>query len=176
MPCIRWDPSAALFYWSFDPEGKERISEVDWEKYGIPKLQVETWIGSSWLDFFYGTSQEYLRLKNYDIDGEQYALERGWPILLRWDPHNPDTGDWEQMDAEDEVAGRFEFASTSSYSLVEVPNEVCAHELDGKKGAGESAVARWMKGFFKRGDKSIAMKDQNADSDRWSVINEREGL
>ncbi|KAL0577777.1 hypothetical protein V5O48_004205 [Marasmius crinis-equi] len=154
MPCVRWDPSATLFYWSFDPTGEERIPEKDWEKHGIPKLRVETWIGTSWPgNPFEDVLREFLWLKNYDLDGKQYALDRGWPTIALWDPHNPDTGEWEQPDVEDEVVGRSDFTSPSSCSLVEVPNEACvqsASELDGKKGTEEGAVARWMTGLFKK--------------------------
>ncbi|KAL0574650.1 hypothetical protein V5O48_007320 [Marasmius crinis-equi] len=152
MPCVRWNATTALlFYWCSDPEGKERIPEADWEKHGIPKLQVETWIGVSWPDYPYKAVQEYLRLKNYGLDGKQYALERGWPLISQWDPHNPDTGDWEQPD-EDEVAGCFGFTSRSTCSLIEIPNEAAqsSTEIDGPKSAGVGTVARWVKGLLKR--------------------------
>ncbi|KAL0577490.1 hypothetical protein V5O48_004514, partial [Marasmius crinis-equi] len=54
---------------------------MDWEKHGIPMLQVETWIGTSWPIYTYHIAQEYLRLRNYNLNGKQYALERGWPLL-----------------------------------------------------------------------------------------------
>ncbi|KAL0577477.1 hypothetical protein V5O48_004501 [Marasmius crinis-equi] len=149
---------------------------MDWEKHGIPELQVETWIGSIWVTYVYGAAQESLRLKNYDHDGKQYALERGWPLISRWDPHNPDTGDWAQL-SEDELAGSFGFASPSSCSLVEVPDDACTQpstESDGKKVAKEGVVTRWVKGLLKGDDKSRSSEGENPDSDRWSVI-EQEG-
>ncbi|KAL0574647.1 hypothetical protein V5O48_007317 [Marasmius crinis-equi] len=151
MPCICWGPTTTpLFYWCSDPEGQKCIPEADWEEHGIPKLQMETWIGTSWPGGIYRTVAEYLWLKN--SNGKQYVLDRGYPLISQWDPHNPDTGDWEQP-AEDEVAGSFRFASPSSCSLVEIPNGACAQsstKTDGKKDAAGGTVTRWVKGLLKR--------------------------
>ncbi|KAL0574646.1 hypothetical protein V5O48_007316 [Marasmius crinis-equi] len=179
MPCIRWDPTTTpLFYWCSDPEGKERIPETDWEKHGIPKLQVETWIGTSWSPFLYDAIVEYLRMKNYNICSEQYALEMGYPIISQSDPHKPDTGDRERL-VEDVVTHGSGFASPSTYSLIEVPDEASAQtstEMDGKKGVREGTVARWVKGLLQRDDKPNIFEGENLDSDRWSVVDiEREG-
>ncbi|KAF9258339.1 hypothetical protein L218DRAFT_734001 [Marasmius fiardii PR-910] len=95
MPCLSLTSSMQLFYWSSDRSGKEKIAEADWEKYGLPKLKVETWIGSVWgLQQPYLAVWDYLRLINYDVNGEHFAREHGHPILIKGDPHVR-TGDCE---------------------------------------------------------------------------------
>ncbi|KAL0569387.1 hypothetical protein V5O48_012582 [Marasmius crinis-equi] len=175
MPCVRWNQSASLFYWSFDPEGKEQIPETDWERHGIPKLNVETWIGTSWHNDHYRATYEYLQMEKHNIYGGQYARDRRYPIISRCegfhdptcatdthpsflgDPHNPDTSDREQSD-KDEVTSCFGVMSPSSCSLVEIPNKDCTQsstEIEGKNDARESKVARWVKGLLKRDGKCV---------------------
>ncbi|KAG7091556.1 hypothetical protein E1B28_010584 [Marasmius oreades] len=54
MPCIRW-PSTRLFFWSFDRSGRMEIPKEDWEKYGIPDLEVNPYFGSTCLPTIMGT-------------------------------------------------------------------------------------------------------------------------
>ncbi|KAG7091458.1 hypothetical protein E1B28_010492 [Marasmius oreades] len=86
MPCLCWPPNARLFYWSFDCRGRMEIPEEDWEKYGIPNLEVKTFVGSYWTKLVYEAAEEYLHTK-YDLGGQQFANEHGYPILVKGDPH-----------------------------------------------------------------------------------------
>ncbi|KAG7091571.1 hypothetical protein E1B28_010594 [Marasmius oreades] len=88
MPCIYWPLNNRLFYWSFDRSGEKEIPEEDWEKYGIPELKVDTYIGSNWLEPYYRAFREYLSLKDYDFQsGQQFADDHGYPILVKGNPH-----------------------------------------------------------------------------------------
>ncbi|KAJ8074657.1 hypothetical protein PM082_022235 [Marasmius tenuissimus] len=83
---IRYPLVNPLFYWSRDPNGKQTISEEDWEMNGIPRLEVLAWIGASWGGGDYRAVDEHLQAQNYGLDGRQYAWERGYPVLI---PGNP---------------------------------------------------------------------------------------
>ncbi|KAK1223720.1 hypothetical protein PQX77_013394 [Marasmius sp. AFHP31] len=50
MHCIRYPLPESLFYWASDLRGRHVIPEDDWERYGIPELDVKMWIGSHWID------------------------------------------------------------------------------------------------------------------------------
>ncbi|KAL0563496.1 hypothetical protein V5O48_018572, partial [Marasmius crinis-equi] len=82
MPCIKYPLPDSFFYWSLDRKGTTRIDEADWEKCGIPELKVETWIGSWWDGWDYGCIEEYLLLKGYPLDGQQYARDRNYQAAL----------------------------------------------------------------------------------------------
>ncbi|KAG7091527.1 hypothetical protein E1B28_010556 [Marasmius oreades] len=87
MPCLRWPINTPLFYWSFDRNGKMKISEREWKRYGIPDLIVEPYIMSSWEKLVCHSVWEYLSLKKYDFrSGRQFARDHGYPILVEGDP------------------------------------------------------------------------------------------
>ncbi|KAK1219128.1 Rho guanine nucleotide exchange factor [Marasmius sp. AFHP31] len=88
--------SEPIFYWSFDEEGIDHIPEEDWGRYGIPELAVDMRVGSSWDSFHYNGVTEYLLLKNYNLDGKEYADDHGYPELL----HGEIT-DLEELNVED---------------------------------------------------------------------------
>ncbi|KAG7091572.1 hypothetical protein E1B28_010595 [Marasmius oreades] len=89
MPCICNPLNTQFFYWSFDQSGKTQIPEEDWERYGIPRLRVNTFIGSFWDELSYNVTREYLCSKNYDFQsGQQFANDHGYLILVAGDPHN----------------------------------------------------------------------------------------
>ncbi|KAJ8075654.1 hypothetical protein PM082_021284 [Marasmius tenuissimus] len=79
---IRYPLPPVLFYWSQDPEGGDCIAPESWSKYGVPKLDVDMWIGSCWRLKQYNVVRDYLRLKKYNLDGKRYALEYGYPKLF----------------------------------------------------------------------------------------------
>ncbi|KAL0572594.1 hypothetical protein V5O48_007835 [Marasmius crinis-equi] len=167
LPCVRWNSSVSLFYWSLDPKGKDRISEDNWESYGVPKLLVKTWIGSSWGTFAYRSVRAYFQLKNYNLNGEQYARDRGYLPVSRWDPHESDTDDWETSD---ELDGHHQLTSSSTYSLVEALEAESSSEVSitarASEGVGAAKVVRWIKGL----GETDTLQGKNADSDTWSVI------
>ncbi|KAG7091580.1 hypothetical protein E1B28_010602 [Marasmius oreades] len=87
MPSLHPPLKNRLFYWSFDRSGKTQIAEEDWERYGIPKLKVEMYIGSRWWWLSYGAVRDYLRFNDYDLGGQQFANDHGYPILVKGEPH-----------------------------------------------------------------------------------------
>ncbi|KAJ8074327.1 hypothetical protein PM082_012640 [Marasmius tenuissimus] len=87
MYCIRYPFTNPLFYWAFDTEGENVIPKNDWERYGIPELEVRSCIGSCWMYNEYHGVQQHLRSRNYELDGKMYAHDHGYPELIRGDPH-----------------------------------------------------------------------------------------
>ncbi|KAG7086983.1 hypothetical protein E1B28_012961 [Marasmius oreades] len=66
MPFVRCPLRASLYYWSSDPEGKIPVPKEDWERIGIPELEVQMYIGSFWNTDDYAAMQEYLTIQGYD--------------------------------------------------------------------------------------------------------------
>ncbi|KAK1227384.1 hypothetical protein PQX77_009622 [Marasmius sp. AFHP31] len=152
LHCVRYPFPKNLFYWSHDPQGRNTIAEEDWKRYGIPELSMKEWIGTCWEEEDYNTVQEHLDSRNFDLDGKQYARERGYPELIfgaqhslrdmdnsltfflsTADPHGNDrieeyeSSDCEELEYSD---GEFEtspshsrLGSPSTCSLVEAPAE-----------------------------------------------------
>ena len=58
------------------------ISKQDWDRYGIPKLEIETRMGSFWHSSHYTLVNNHLRTKGYPLDGKQYAQDHGYPELI----------------------------------------------------------------------------------------------
>ncbi|KAJ8085821.1 hypothetical protein PM082_004639 [Marasmius tenuissimus] len=88
MRCIPYPFPRPLFYWSYDPQGKDVIAEENWEELGIPRLELKDWVGSCWNGWDYNFVEDHLRLKNYDWDGRDYAREHGYPELIYGDPYD----------------------------------------------------------------------------------------
>ncbi|KAK1216012.1 hypothetical protein PQX77_021362 [Marasmius sp. AFHP31] len=86
MYCIPHPLPYPLFCWSWDPKGKTVVSKEDWEQAGIPKLDVKTWLGSSWDE--YSVVASHLRKKEYAVNGKQYAQDHGYPELIWGDPRD----------------------------------------------------------------------------------------
>ncbi|KAK1225370.1 hypothetical protein PQX77_011695 [Marasmius sp. AFHP31] len=149
--CVRYPLPKSLFYWSYDPHGRNTIAEEDWKRFGIPELSMEEWISTFWTDVEYETVRDHLHSRNFNLDGKQYARERGYPELifgaqhslrdmdnsltfcLSADPHGTDrieeyeSSDSEELEYSD---GEFEtspshsrLGSPSTSSLVEAPAE-----------------------------------------------------
>ncbi|KAK1223044.1 hypothetical protein PQX77_014080 [Marasmius sp. AFHP31] len=95
---IQYPLVSPMFYWSFDPNGRQVIPENDWEKHGIPRLKVLSWIGSSWALGTYRVVHNHLQTRNYELDGRQYTRERGYPELIHGDPHDPSIFELEESD------------------------------------------------------------------------------
>ncbi|KAK1224131.1 hypothetical protein PQX77_012990 [Marasmius sp. AFHP31] len=81
MHCVPYPLPQPLFFWSHDPHGKEAIGEEKWEELGIPKLELEYWVGSHWLREDYDLVYEHLRSREYDWNGREYAREHDYPEL-----------------------------------------------------------------------------------------------
>ncbi|KAK1216941.1 hypothetical protein PQX77_020422 [Marasmius sp. AFHP31] len=96
LHCIRYPLPEKLFYWSHDPQGKNVITKEDWERFGIPKLSVQEWVGTYWEEDRYTVVQDHLCSRGYGADGKQYARECGYPELVLADPH--DTARLEELE------------------------------------------------------------------------------
>ncbi|KAL0564468.1 hypothetical protein V5O48_017578 [Marasmius crinis-equi] len=125
MPCIKYPLLNSLFYWSLDRKGTHRISEADWEKYGIPKLRVETWIGSFWCREDYQGVEECFQLKGYPLDGWRYTRDHNYPEMTEGkfvEYEQSETGsdeeaesDWEAV-SDEETESNWETKSDESSS------------------------------------------------------------
>ncbi|KAK1219017.1 hypothetical protein PQX77_018269 [Marasmius sp. AFHP31] len=82
LHCIRYPLPEKLFYWSHDPQGRTAIAEEDWERFGIPKLSVQEWVGNYWKEEHYAVVRERLHSRSCNLDGKQYAREHGCPELV----------------------------------------------------------------------------------------------
>ncbi|KAK1215752.1 hypothetical protein PQX77_021641 [Marasmius sp. AFHP31] len=82
VPCICYPLPDAPFFWCSDSNGQNVIYQEDWEAYGIPQLEILTWIGSSWDYRQYETVYDHLHKRNYPLDGRQYTREHGYPELV----------------------------------------------------------------------------------------------
>ena len=83
LPCVRYPLPGSLYYWCLDRQGKNRIAEGDWEIFNIPVLELGTWIGSHWESDEYDFVRDVLSSRNYNLDGRQYAKDRGHPELIQ---------------------------------------------------------------------------------------------
>ncbi|KAJ8095726.1 hypothetical protein PM082_022833 [Marasmius tenuissimus] len=101
--CIRYPLPDTLFFWCSDPAGQDVIGEEDWDTYGIPQLEIFTWIGSSWFRIDFATVQDHLRKRSCALNGRQYAWEHGCPELAYGDPHNPRIRVFEEPDTPEDI-------------------------------------------------------------------------
>ncbi|KAJ8086016.1 hypothetical protein PM082_004835 [Marasmius tenuissimus] len=86
--CVCYPFPQKLFYWSHDPQGRTAIDKEDWEKFGIPELSVQEWIGTGWRGHCYAFVRDHLCSRGYELDGKQYARDHAYPELIHADPHN----------------------------------------------------------------------------------------
>ncbi|KAK1218015.1 hypothetical protein PQX77_019313 [Marasmius sp. AFHP31] len=185
LHCFRYPLSRNIFYWSNDPQGRDKIAEKDWERLGIPKLRVWGVIGTYWHDYEYADVQELLHQKNCALDGKQYARERGYPKLILGDPH--DTTRFEELkssesDSEPETPpSPSRLTSPSTYSLVEAPLEAKLEPEDAPFTPTSKEImvtpTRWVRGFLNRYYKSLdrsvnAPKVAGTEevSDEWALV------
>ncbi|KAL0064784.1 hypothetical protein AAF712_008331, partial [Marasmius tenuissimus] len=147
----------SVFYWSHDPQGRDAISEEDWEKFGIHRLAVETWIGSNWGEEDYISIWEHLHLRNHNSDGRQYARQRKYPELVAGDPHDIARTRKEDFgcsnSGQETVPSPSQLASPSSSPPVKAPAESHRdpnHE-DTPTSPKKGTVTHWAKrGFLKK--------------------------
>ncbi|KAK1229320.1 hypothetical protein PQX77_007627 [Marasmius sp. AFHP31] len=97
-PSTTSDPHTSSYHLS--DLRRHAILENDWVRYGIPKLDVWTWIGSYWWDE-YDAVKQHLSSKKYGPNGKQYALDHGYPELIYGNPH--ERGMEELRDSDKEV-------------------------------------------------------------------------
>ncbi|KAK1224613.1 hypothetical protein PQX77_012508 [Marasmius sp. AFHP31] len=82
LDCIRYPLPKKLFYWSHNPQGRNAITEEDWERFGVPELSMETWIGTYWKEVRYAFVREHLHSRSCNLDGKEYAYDHGHPELV----------------------------------------------------------------------------------------------
>ncbi|KAK1228770.1 hypothetical protein PQX77_002702, partial [Marasmius sp. AFHP31] len=111
MHCVVYPLPEPTFYWSLDSGGRDTINKENWERYDIPELEEQMWIGSWWYWVNYKVVQVHLSTQCYDLEGREYARDYGYPELIYLDPH-----DSEFVDLEDSVIIR-ESSSDSDSDL-----------------------------------------------------------
>ncbi|KAK1227254.1 hypothetical protein PQX77_009740 [Marasmius sp. AFHP31] len=82
MHCVPYPLPQPLFFWSHDSQGKEAIAEENWEELGIPELELEHWVGTSWQRRDYDFVYSHLISRDYDLNGREYAREHDYPELI----------------------------------------------------------------------------------------------
>ncbi|KAK1215722.1 hypothetical protein PQX77_021665 [Marasmius sp. AFHP31] len=123
MHCIPHPLPDPIFYWASDPKGKEMIPEDKWERYSIPKLEVQKSVGSHWFRGEYGRLRQHLIEMNYGSDMKRYTRDKGYPELVMGDPHDRKTEALEDSDEGEPSHAVSHLTSPSLFSLVNVPTE-----------------------------------------------------
>ncbi|KAL0059226.1 hypothetical protein AAF712_014034 [Marasmius tenuissimus] len=175
LHCVRYPFPQSSFYWSSDLYGRNKIPKEDWERLGIPKLRVQQFIGSYWDDMESQTVRELLHQKDYDLDGKQYARDRGYPELILGEYHFPpwvstsvtlfpgdphDTVRFQELESPEShlepktSPSPSRLTSPSTYSLVEAPLEPRLKPEDAPKTPPPKEImvtpTRWVRGFLKK--------------------------
>ncbi|KAK1216485.1 hypothetical protein PQX77_020902 [Marasmius sp. AFHP31] len=192
--CIHYPLPENLFYWSHDPQGRSAIVEKDWEKFGIPKLSVEEWMGAGWEECYYALVRDHLQSGDYELDGKQYARDHRYPELIHADPRDnaieeviySDDSDSEWSDCESSDSGLETFNSDfensgsdrevspshspplpSPSSLAEASTQ-CDTEHEDAKPA--QPVSHWAKPVFVKWYNSVLATLAEADGLDHSVV------
>ncbi|EEB97110.1 hypothetical protein MPER_03632 [Moniliophthora perniciosa FA553] len=69
-------------FWSFDEDGRSRISEEEWERWGIPILTPDTWSGTTWFSWpthVYTALRKWQIARGFDPSTADWAQELGYP-------------------------------------------------------------------------------------------------
>ncbi|KAK1217966.1 hypothetical protein PQX77_019363 [Marasmius sp. AFHP31] len=176
MCCIHHPLPDSLFYWASDPGGKDVIPEESWNDYGIPELEVQNWIGSCWPGNLYNLVRNHLCDKCYGSDGKQYARDKGYPELLRGDPHDRRMAELEDSDSDESNRAEPQLTSPSTFSRVDIPIKI---KEDHSK--GHSFTTCLAKGFrlwmnkdanmsSRRKGKCRAVNTESPDPKDWSLV------
>jgi hypothetical protein len=81
-PIIKIPAPREALYWSFDPQGRERLSSQMAEEIGVPYVFFESWVtGSSWAQREYDILAEFHSAKGFDPFTRQVALQLGHPLV-----------------------------------------------------------------------------------------------
>ncbi|KAK1220347.1 hypothetical protein PQX77_016891, partial [Marasmius sp. AFHP31] len=129
MHCIRYPLPKPLFHWASDPEGRHVIPENSWARYGVPELDVQMLIGSCWVASEYKIVRQHLVRKEYRSNGKQYALDHGYPELIRGDPHEGRLEELRDSDEGKPFHSETHLTSSSTFSLINAPSDVeCTRE------------------------------------------------
>ncbi|KAK1223581.1 hypothetical protein PQX77_013550 [Marasmius sp. AFHP31] len=123
MHCVHAPLPDPPFYWTSDVAGKIEIPKADWEQYGIPELEVQTWLGSFWWDHEYEASKTLLDRKGYDTDSKLYARDHGYPELIQGDPHDKRMVELDNSDDEEPPLSGSPLTCPSAFSLVDAPTQ-----------------------------------------------------
>ncbi|KAK1221962.1 hypothetical protein PQX77_015205 [Marasmius sp. AFHP31] len=190
--CIRLPLLKNPFYWSHNLKGRSAINQEDWEKFGIPKLSVQKWIGSSWKKHCYAFVQDHLCSGGYELDGKQYARNHGYPKLIHanhhddaigeficlddsedsdseWSDTGPETSnsDSEYSDSDHEVLPSRSLLLPSPSSLAEAPLK-CDTEHEDSEPA--QPVTHWAKPVFIKWYNSVLETLAKADALNHSIV------
>ncbi|KAJ8094290.1 hypothetical protein PM082_006830 [Marasmius tenuissimus] len=90
IPCLKWPPSAPIFYCSLNPSGRTQLPiNLEWFRsgYRFPELQLDAWIGTYWREAQYAAVKEYLALEKENREpSNDMVISPGDPHL-RWTNH-----------------------------------------------------------------------------------------
>ncbi|KAK1230983.1 hypothetical protein PQX77_005915 [Marasmius sp. AFHP31] len=182
-----------LFYWSHDPQGRTAVVEEDWERFGIPKMSVEGWIGAGWGEHYYACVRDHLQSGDYELDGKRYARDHGYPELIHADPRNDAiekliySDDSDHSDSECSESGLETLHSDPEYSdsdhqvspsplplpvssrssLAEAPTKCNTEHEDGEPA---QPVSHWAKPVFMKWYNSVLATLAEADGLDHSVV------
>ncbi|KAK1218063.1 hypothetical protein PQX77_019260 [Marasmius sp. AFHP31] len=162
-----------LFYWSHDPHGRTAVVDKDWEKFGIPELEVKGYIGSYWDDQEYAAVPVHLQSGGYELDGKQYARDHGYPELIHEELIYSDDSDseWsthcEYPGSDREVSPSHSPPLPSPSSLSEAPTK---HDTEHEDSESAQPVSHWAKPVFVKWYNSVLATLAEADGLDHSVV------
>ncbi|KAJ8089943.1 hypothetical protein PM082_018521 [Marasmius tenuissimus] len=118
MHCISYPLPDPLFFWTIDPAGKAVIPEEEWQRYGIPDLELQTRLGACWVSYPIPVG-ELLRMKGYESTHTmQYVQDHSYPELILGDPHDQRMEELRNSETNESTCSGLELAS-----IVEPPME-----------------------------------------------------
>ncbi|KAJ7472568.1 hypothetical protein FB451DRAFT_299281 [Mycena latifolia] len=95
-------------YWSLDPSGVDRLSDIEAEALGFPTLTVRMEVGTwSWDNNTYAGLHKFHRGKGFDPDTQDVARHLGFPLYQLVDKTAKECGHRESMEPEASESNHF---------------------------------------------------------------------
>jgi hypothetical protein len=79
---VRLPPENEAYYWSFDPEGKERAPQDALDKLTLPRVDLQALVcGVWWRPEVYNLIADFHRLKGFNPTSQAVAIKLGYPLM-----------------------------------------------------------------------------------------------
>jgi hypothetical protein len=79
---VRLPPKSETYYWSFDPEGLDRLSPDALDKLALPRATFQAQVsGAQWRQEEYDSIGKFHLAKGFDPTGPDVAIKLGYPLV-----------------------------------------------------------------------------------------------
>jgi hypothetical protein len=79
---VRLPPENETYYWSFDPEGLDRLPHDALDKLTLPCASFQAFVyGAQWSKEVYDSIADWDRAKGFDPTTPDVAIELGYPLV-----------------------------------------------------------------------------------------------